>query len=406
MSQDTLTQRLRATPTPEWIREMRARYPVEPAIDEVMTRKLENRRKGLEHVSDFASLAERLTQYLRKDTGQPQLALANLKRLSGGASKEQFTFDLSWKDKSGQNVTRKLILRMDPSESVVETHRLREAQMLRAMVGQVPVPDVLWVDPDPHTLGHPFLIAGFLDGTVMPEGVTKASGVGMLFPEKYRKALSGQFIENMAAIHQLDWRKHDLSSFKKPTPATGEGTLWTVNLWERVWQEDTFEAHPVMEYAACWLRRNVPVIDHPVVVHGDYRSGNFMFTPDLKINAILDWELAHIGDYHEDLSWVTMSLTGALDENGTMLASGMIPRPDFFRRYQELTGLPIDDRKIFYFDVFNAWKLGLICMGTSLRAAYGKRTHLDAMMNLLTGLGYICVATVQSLLESEGRGRG
>jgi aminoglycoside phosphotransferase (APT) family kinase protein len=130
-----------------------------------------------------------------------------------------------------------------------------------------------------------------------------------------------------------------------------------------------------------------------------------MFTPDMRINAILDWELAHIGDYHEDLSWVTMSLTGALDESGTMLASGMIPRPDFFRRYQEITGLPIDEKKIFYFDVFNAWKLGLICMATSLRAAYGKRTHLDAMMNLLTGLGYICVATVQALLESEGRGR-
>lgn len=401
MALDTLTQQLRATPTPEWIREIRARYPVEASIDEVMTRKLENRRKGLEHSSDFSALADKLTEYLRRDSGQPGLSIANLKRLPGGASKEQFTFDLTWMDKAGRQVTRPLILRIDPSESIVETHRLREAQILRAMVGQVPVPEVLWVDPEPHTLGHPFLIAGFLEGSVQPEGSNKASGVGTIFPERYRKALGSQFVAHMAAIHALDWRRHELSAFAKPAPGTVEGTQWTLALWERVWQEDTFEAHPVMEYAACWLRRNIPVIERPVVVHGDYRSGNFMFTPDLRINAILDWELAHLGDPHEDLSWATMTLTGAVDDDGTTLGSGMLPRDIFFARYQELTGLPIDMKTIFYFDVFNAWKLGLICMATSLRAAYGKRTHLDAMMNLLTGMGYVCVATVQALLEKE-----
>jgi len=405
MAEYTLNQRLRAKPTDEWIGALRARYPVEPAIDEVMTRKLVNRRRGLEHLSDFRGLHERLTAYLHKATGQAQLSVASLKRLSGGASKEQFTFDLTWTDASGQRVTRPLILRMDPSESVVETHRLREAQILHAMAGQVPVPEVLWVDPEPEALGHPFLIAGFLQGTVMPEGTTKASGVGLMFPKKYRDVLGGQFIEHLAAIHTLDWRRHDLSAFAKPAPGTVEGTQWTVALWERVWQEDTFEAHPVMEYAAAWLRRNVPVIEQPVVVHGDYRSGNFMFTPDLKINAILDWELAHLGDHHEDLSWASMTLTGAVAEDGTRLASGMIPREAFFARYRELTGFAIDPRTIFYFDVFNAWKLGLICMATSLRAAYGRRTHLDAMMNLLTGLGYVCVATVQSLLEAGGTER-
>ena len=399
MSLDTQSQRLRANPTSDWIRSVRERFPVESALDEVMTRKLENRRKGLEHKSDFTDLAERLTSYLRQHTGQPDLSLANLKRLSGGASKEQFTFDLTWKDASAQRVSRKLILRMDPSESVVETHRLREAQVLKAMIGPVPVPEVLWVDPDPHTLGHPFLIAVFLPGAVQPEGATKASGVGQMFPEKYRKALSGQFVDHMAAIHTLDWSKTNLSSFQKPKPGTTEGTRWALALWDRVWEEDTFEAHPVMEYAAGWLRRNMPVIDKPVVVHGDYRGGNFMFTPDLQINAILDWELAHLGDHHEDVSWATMTLTGARDDDGTLLSSGMLPRPQFLARYQERSGLKIDPKTLYYFDVFNAYKFAVITMATSLRAAYGKRTHLDAMMNLLTGLGYICVATLQELLE-------
>jgi aminoglycoside phosphotransferase (APT) family kinase protein len=401
MSLDTQTQRLRAKPTSEWISEVRLRFPVESTLDEVMTRKLQNRRKGLEHQSDFTDLAERLTTYLRSDTGQSDLSLANLKRLSGGASKEQFTFDLTWRDLTGQKVTRKLILRMDPSESIVETHRLREAQVLKAMIGQVPVPEVLWIDSNPDTLGHPFLIAVFLPGTVQPEGATKASGVGVMFPERYREALGGQFVAHMAAIHTLDWSKAEMSSFQKPKSDTTEGTAWALALWNRVWEEDTLEAHPVVEYAAGWLRRNMPVIDRPVIVHGDYRGGNFMFTPDLQINAVLDWELAHLGDRHEDVSWATMTLTGARNDDGTLLSSGLIPRPQFLARYQELSGLKIDPWTLYYFDVFNAYKFAVITMATSLRAAYGKRTHIDAMMNLLTGLGYVCVATLQELLEQE-----
>lgn len=400
----TPAQRLRSAPTPEWIAALRARFPVERSIDEVLTRKLENRARPAEHRTDFGQLAARLEAYLRRVTGQPDLEFANLKRLTGGASKEQFTFDLTWRQDDDRRTTRKLILRMDPSESIVETHRLREAQLLRAMEGVVPVPEVLWVDPTPEHLGHPFLIAGFLEGTVQPEGGTKASGLGMYFPPELRAGLKDQFVRHLASIHRLDWRRRELSAFDSPTPGTIEGNAWSLGTWERIWHEDVLEAHPVMERTALWLKDRMPPVAHPVVVHGDYRSGNFMFTADrdtdeLRINAVLDWELAHLGDHHEDLAYTTSDLLGCPDERGQMLVCGLLPRDEFFARYRELSGLPVDADLLHYFEVLNYYKMAVIAVATSLRTAHGRRTHLDAMMNLLSGFGYIAISHLQRLLD-------
>lgn len=402
MSDRTPVQRQRSAPTADWIAGVRARFPVERTIDDVLTRKLERRSLPAEHRTDPAALEKRLEDYLRAVTGQPDLEFANLQRLTGGASKEQFTFDLHWRPEAGARTTRKLILRMDPSESIVETHRLREAQLLRAMRGVVPVPEVLWVDPTPEHLGHPFLIAEFLQGTVQPEGGDRASGLGMYFAPELRDRLKDQFVHHLASIHRFDWRTPDLSAYDWPQPGTIDGNLWSLATWERAWHEDTLESHPLMDYAAAWLKANMPTVERPVVVHGDYRSGNFMFTDDLHINAVLDWELAHIGDHHEDLAYTASGILGCPDENGTMLVCGLLPRDEFFARYRELSGLPVDPERLFYFEVLNYYKMAVIAVATSLRTAHGRRTHLDAMMNLLSGFGYIALANLQRLLGPGG----
>ena len=399
----TPAQRLRSSPTADWIAGVRARFPVERTIDEVLTRKLEGRGRPVEHRTDPGALAKRLERYLHAVTGQPDLEFANLQRLTGGASKEQFTFDLCWRPEGGARTSRKLILRMDPSESIVETHRLREAQLLRAMRGVVPVPEVLWVDPTPEHLGHPFLIAEFLQGTVQPEGGDKASGLGMYFAPDLRAGLKAQFVRHLAGIHGFDWRNAELSAYDPPRAEHREATAWSLATWERVWHEDTLESHPLMDYAAAWLKANMPAVEAPVVVHGDYRSGNFMYTDDLRINAVLDWELAHIGDHHEDLAYTASDILGCPDENGTMLVCGLLPRDEFFARYRELSGLPVDPDRLFYFEVLNYYKMAVIAVATSLRTAHGRRTHLDAMMNLLSGFGYIALANLQRLLGPGSR---
>ena len=401
MTHYTATLAERAQPSENWISTIRKRYPVERAVDEVFTRKLHNRHRTTEHSMNFGQLQQSLSEFLKQETGQNDLLVENLERLSGGASKEQFTFDLSWCPSEDSAITKqRLMVRMDPTESIVETHRLREWQSLRAMHGEVPVPKVMWLDADGQHLGRPAMIAEFLEGTVRPEtDDEKMSGVGMYFEPKLRDALKGQFVEILAKIHHVDWRKKDLSTFDIPESNSPQANEWAVNLWERAWQEDTMLAHPIMEQAALWLRENMPIVENPVLVHGDYRSGNFMYDDKLRINAIFDWELAYLGDYHDDLAWATLTLFGGPDENGKGLASSLMPAEEFLEHYEKLSGFKVDKKRLFYYHLFSYYKISVIAAATSLRVAYSRKTHLDAMMNFAAGLGYIGISELNRMME-------
>ncbi|OUS11475.1 hypothetical protein A9Q89_08310 [Gammaproteobacteria bacterium 53_120_T64] len=395
---NTETLRLRDQPTAEWIAAIRARYPVETAIDNVLTRKLRNRTQTAAHQTDFEHLETHLVSYLKHTTGQTDLQLSDLKRLTGGASKEQFTFMLTWNQDSGARTTRKLMLRMDPSESVVETHRLREAQVLRAMSGEVPVPEVFWVEHSDEFLGHPFLIAGFVVGTVQPDDGGKVTGLGMSFEPELRATLRDQFVRHLATIHTVDWRNKDLSAFDAPAAGTTQANEWSVGAWERIWQEDTMEAHPIMEQAAIWLKENMPVVENPVIQHGDYRSGNFMYDDKGQINAILDWELCHIGDFHEDLAYNRCKMLGTPDDKGGFRCSGLLYFDEFVEKYQAYTGFTVDRQRLKWYDIFTYYKMTSISC-TSLRIAHAKKTHLDAMMNLIGGVGFLAASELARLLE-------
>lgn len=398
----TSTQGNRANPGEDWIADIRRRYPVEKAIDEVFTRKLRNRNQAAGQNLDFTRLQEPLEEFLKQQTGQNDIEVLNLQRLSGGASKEQFTFNLVWQTPSGQREKQKLMVRMDPKESIVETHRLRECQVLKAAWGEVPVPKVLWIDPEGAQLGQPALIAEFLEGTVQPpqpEAGEKMSGVGMYFNPQLRAALGDQFVKILADIHAIDWRKKDLFTFDVPEPGTTDAIKTSLGLWERAWNEDALSAHPVMERGALWLKENMPVVENPVLVHGDYRSGNFMYSRDLKINAIFDWELAYLGDYHDDLAWASLTIFGGPDENGDLLASSLMPTTEFLEKYRQYSGNKVDFKKLFYYQVFSFYKISVIAAATSIRVAHSKKTHLDAMMNYAGGIGYVGLSELNRILD-------
>jgi len=85
-----------------------------------------------------------------------------------------------------------------------------------------------------------------------------------------------------------------------------------------------------MEIAANWLERNLPKVDHVSVVHGDYRSGNFLFDERSgQFTAWLDWERGHLGDRHRDLAWSTQPFLGHYSDDGkTYYVCGLIPQDD------------------------------------------------------------------------------
>lgn len=387
-------------PTQDWIGELRRRYPTERTIDEALTRKLRARSGPPYAPSPLRDIAARLERFFAD--AMPGATVSNVAPLGGGASKEQFSFMLRRAD----GTQARHVLRREPPESVVETHRLREFQMMRAMAGTVPVPDAPWVDAEGAWFGRPAMISRFVEGVTKAAGSGgNVTGLGTGFSPELQDKLGGQFVDLLARIHRFDWRAAELDAFDRPEPGSTAGVHQVINWWERIWEEDSFEPMPIIRYTAQWLRANAPPIDRVVVVHHDFRAGNFLFDPDTaQVTAVLDWELAHLGDYHEDLAWSLQEGYGYRDGNGRFIVCGLIEQGDFLERYERATGFPVDRRKIAYYSVMNTWKSAIIVLATGIRCVIGGKSHQDILLTWLAGFGHVCVDTLVQHLESADHG--
>ena len=137
-----------------------------------------------------------------------------------------------------------------------------------------------------------------------------------------------------------------------------------------------------MEVAANWLERNLPILDQISVVHGDYRSGNFLFDEDSAgITAILDWERGYLGDRHRDLAWTTAENYGHWSEDGkTFLASGIAPAKELLERYERVSGLSVDAKRLNYYRLFNCYQIAVTALGSSYRVVHLGKTHQDVLI--------------------------
>lgn len=385
---------------------IRAAHRVERTIDEALTWKLRRRRGADYRLPPVTELQERLRTFLSNQINGP-FEIRDLQRLPGGGSKEMFRFVLQCHDEHDTPSENRLILRMTPGESIVETHRLREFQIIAAMADVVPVPPVLWVDADGSALGNSAMICGLVRGVAKPttpQGERgKISGIGAGFPPGLREPLFEQFVDHLATIHRFDWRNAKLTAFDVPASGTTEAARLGLEHWNRVWEEDCFEEHPVITQARQWLAAHLPVTDEIRVVHNDYRNGNFLFDEETRqITAILDWELARLGDIHEDLAWVLFPGFASPDAQGTPLVCGLGTSEAFLERYQRAAGIAVDAGKLHFYTVLNLYKLAILGSATNARAAADRQSHLDVMMNFSTGLGYSALSSLYQILQAEG----
>ncbi len=387
-------------PSPAWIAEVRRRFPTERTIDEALTAKLRNRAGPPYAPSSIAEIEAMLRAFFAERGADATISC--VAPLGGGASKEQFRFMLSTPD--GGDALH--VLRREPPESVVETHRLREYQMMRAMAGTVPVPDVPFVDAEGAFFGRPALISRFVSGVAKPPGGSgNVSGLGTGFDAVWQSRLGPQFVDLLARIHQFDWRDAALDAFEQPPVGTDAGVQQVINWWERIWEEDSYEPLPIVRYTAQWLRANAPPIERVTVVHHDFRAGNFLFDPHTaEVTAVLDWELSHLGDYHEDIAWSLQEGYGYRDAEGRFIVCGLIEREEFLRRYEEQSGFVIDPRRIEYYSIMNCWKSVIIVLATGIRCAIGGKSHQDVLLTWLAGFGHVCVDSLTRLLKEAHRG--
>ncbi|WP_145923686.1 MULTISPECIES: phosphotransferase family protein [Sphingopyxis] len=323
-------------------------------------------------------IVEILSTFFAKE--RPGAAVSGVRRVGGGASKEQFFFTLS---EGGEE--EKFLLRMDPRSAITETDREREFILIGAMQGRVPVPEPVWIDNDAKHFPQSAAILRVVSGVTKPSDAgVKVSGLGTWLGPDLRAKIKDQFLDHLVEIHRYDFRANPLPGFEVPDADPKQAARWAYNYWRELWDVDEGEARPIMALASQWLADNMPDTADLVMLHGDYRTGNYLFDEESgEITALLDWELARIGDYHEDLGWVLMEIFGAFDPDGTFRASDLFEREEFIGEYERRSGRSVNRRTLHYYDVMSSWKCNVIVAANGLAAARSQHNHQDVLLTFL-----------------------
>lgn len=389
-------------PPPELIEELRRRYPTERETDRQLVRKL-RRRGGRPYVSVSLEELSGAVARMLADTIAGPFEITNARWFTGGASKIQMGFDLGWQDAEGRRRDDRLMVRMDPAESHNATSKLREFELLRALRSAMPVPEVFWVDDDARWFPYPALVYSLIDGVTKPRhGVGgEVVGMGTNFGPGLRERLAPQYLDHLARIHTLDVSGAELPSFDMPEVGTTQSALWELNRARRLWEEDRGVDVPLMEVAAGWLERSLPTLDRVSVVHGDYRSGNFLFDEDSgQMTGWLDWERGHLGDRHRDLAWSTQVSFGHYAEDGrTYLVCGLVPLDRFNDEYERRSGLVVDPERLRWYRILNAYSMVASTVGSAWRVARLGKTHQDILLARVGGMRGTLLNDLRTFLE-------
>lgn len=276
----------------------------------------------------MSDLEDRIAAYLRHRMAQAlDVVVDELGRIHGGSSQETFRLRARWAE-AGVPVERRLILRREPPSGLVIADRDLEYTVYAALAGRgVPVPAVHFLELDPAWLDRPFFIMEMMPGK--PGHFWESAD-----PYDGHDATVGRdFWHHLGTLAAIDHRAAGLEGLRNGAAA---GRFWERELdhYAAIIDAGEYVVEPTLRAAIRWLRRHPPPEPaKPAIVHGDYRAGNFLFTPDGRISAILDWEMAHVGDPLEDIAW-------ALNPMWPMTRH--IPLEDGLAIWERASGMAID----------------------------------------------------------------
>jgi aminoglycoside phosphotransferase (APT) family kinase protein len=291
------------------------------------------------------SLEARLAAYL-SDLQREPVSVEHLSRIPGGASRETYRFDAV--SASGR---RGMILRRDPPDSLIDTDRRLEYLAYRSFhpLG-VPTPEPIALEQGGEALERPFFLMTRVDG---------GAAASPFAPDPYvphAEVIGEQFFTLLGRIAAADPATLPIAEAVE-TPAADACWSRELDHWARELDKDELFPQPIGRAALRWLRRHPPPPAQKLsVVHGDYRSGNFLHDGAGRILAILDWEMAHIGDPLEDLGWAIDPLWSHFE---TGRVSGLLPRAEAIALWERASGLKVDPQALAWWELFASFK-GLV----------------------------------------------
>jgi aminoglycoside phosphotransferase (APT) family kinase protein len=246
---------------------------------------------------------------------------------------------------------------------------LREARLLRALGPTiVRTPKLLAVCDDTELIGAPFYVMELVKGEVITNEMPAA-----LDNDAERANVADELIDALVELHAVDYESVGLEGFGKPTGYLERQLKRFLGLWEH---NKTRELDEV-EQIADWLKANMPSSPPATIVHGDYRLGNTIVSSaaPARIEAILDWEMATIGDPLADIGYMMIHWiepgdhVGRFNLQNVTTQPGFPPRSEMVKRYEERSGRSV--KSLNWYVTLALWK-GIVFMeGNYKRAISG-----------------------------------
>ncbi len=287
--------------------------------------------------------------------------LVSSKPLYGGACQENFRVDLTLE---GKPLT--LALRSDAVKGLPSSlKRTEEFQVVQAAVAAgVKTPAARWLTPDLLRAGAHAYFLDWAPGEAIGRRVLRSPELAQA-----RKALPTELAQSLAKLHQVTPQSATLP-FEPPARGPAAGALEDL----RAMIARLNGSFPAVEYAISWLEKRLPRDERTVLVHGDFRTGNFLVTPD-GLAAILDWEFAHYGSPYEDLSWISVRdwRFGRLE----LPIGGFGLRAPFYAAYEQAGGQKVELADVLWWEIAGnlRWAVGSVYQGE--RYLSGEETDLE-----------------------------
>jgi aminoglycoside phosphotransferase (APT) family kinase protein len=313
---------------------------------------------------DLAATREALSAWMERTLeGASDVSVSELSPPGAtGFSNETLFFDLGYA-RGDARIDKSLVLRIQPTENQVFPDydldkQIRTMQLLEKT--EVPVPRVLWYEPDASVLGAPFYVMGRIDGKIPTDNPPyHVAGWLSEAPEVERERLWWSAVEALAAIHRLDWRAVGFGFLEDAGDGRSPLAIQLDQYRHYFEWAARGKRHPTCEDALAWLERNAPTGEPIVLQWGDARIGNMIFQ-DGRCAAVLDWEMVTIGSPEADLAWfLFLDAHHSQGVNVPRLA-GFPSREATLARYTELTGHA--PRHLPYYEAFAAFRFSVIMM--------------------------------------------
>jgi aminoglycoside phosphotransferase (APT) family kinase protein len=277
---------------------------------------------------------------------------------------------------------REYVLRRPPLGPVAsKAHDMvREYHVLRAVHPHFPqAPNVHILCEDPAVLGAPFFIMERRRGVILREGIPPEFESVAAYPRRVGEA----FLDALVTLHRIDISEPAIQQLGKPEGYVERQVRGWAERWERAKTEDVSELDSVVQ----WLAANIPPALAPSLIHNDYKLDNVMLTsgsPD-RVEAVLDWEMATLGDPLSDLGltlcywvWATSPEVCVAGIPALTSRPGWLTRDELVERYARQTGR--DVTRIGYYEVLGVFKLAVIIQQIYSRFHRGQ-THDDRFRN-------------------------